>query len=55
MGSAEDYRRHAADCLELAMTMDDPQVRAALMHMTQVWLRLADQKNDGGNMSKAAE
>jgi hypothetical protein len=55
MGSAEDYRRYAAECLELAMTMDDPQVRAVLMHMAQVWLRLADQKDDVGNMSKAAE
>jgi hypothetical protein len=32
-----------------------PQVRAVLMHMAQVWLRLADQKDDVGNMSKAAE
>jgi hypothetical protein len=55
MRSAEDYRRYAAECLELAITMNDPQVRAAMMHMAQVWLRLADQKDDVGNMSTAAE
>ena len=45
MSSPEDYRRFAAECLELAGIMNHAEVRKTLMHMAQVWLRLADEKD----------
>jgi hypothetical protein len=41
MGKVEEYRRYAADCLEMANGFQEPLARAALRHMAQVWLRLA--------------
>jgi hypothetical protein len=46
MHSSEDYRRYAAECLQLAATVMDPQARTMLAHMAQVWLRLADEKDE---------
>jgi hypothetical protein len=37
---ADEYRRRAERCLEMAA--GSPQVRNALSHMAQVWLRMAD-------------
>jgi hypothetical protein len=37
---AEEYRKAAAECMELARTATDPKIRAALLHMAQNWLRL---------------
>lgn len=39
------YRRYATECLELAGTLNDPHTKAILLHMAQVWLRLADEKD----------
>jgi hypothetical protein len=44
MGRVEAYRRYARACLDMANSSQDPQARAALLQMAQVWLRLADQK-----------
>ena len=55
MRGSEDYRHYAVRCLELAGTLHDPKARAVLAHMAQVWLRLADEKDDAkdyGTMSK---
>jgi len=41
MGRSEEYRRFAAECLEMANAFDDPQARAVLLQMAQVWFRLA--------------
>src|SRR5262245_17478500 len=41
MGRSEEYRRFAAECLEMAGTFDNPQARAVLLQMAQVWFRLA--------------
>ena len=41
MTGPEEYRRYARECLELANGLRVPQARAALRHMAQVWLRLA--------------
>jgi hypothetical protein len=38
---AEEYRRYAKECLELATTLQEPKARNTLLHMAQVWLRLA--------------
>jgi hypothetical protein len=44
MGKVEAYRRYARECLEMANARQDPQARATLLQMAQVWLRLADEK-----------
>ena len=41
MGRPEAYRRYAEECLKLASGLHEPSARAALRHMAQVWLRLA--------------
>jgi hypothetical protein len=41
MGNAEEYRRYAEECLKLASGFHEPLAQAALRHMAQVWLRLA--------------
>ena len=41
MGRSEEYRRFAAECLEMASAFDNPQARAVLLQMAQVWFRLA--------------
>ncbi len=40
---SEEYLRYAAECLELASVLRVPRARAALHHMAQVWLRLAQE------------
>ena len=41
MSKAEKYQRFAEACLEIASAAKDDKIKAALMHMAQVWLRLA--------------
>jgi hypothetical protein len=43
MGRSEEYRRFAAECLEMASAFDNPQARAVLLQMAQVWFRLANE------------
>jgi hypothetical protein len=43
MGRSDEYRRYAAECLEMASALHDPKARASLLHMAQVWLRLTGQ------------
>jgi hypothetical protein len=45
VSNAKNYRRYAAECLELAGTVSDPHARASLAHMAEVWLRLAHEKD----------
>jgi hypothetical protein len=42
MGSGEDYRRFAAECLRLAKQISDPKEKAVLASMASAWIRLAD-------------
>ena len=44
MGKSGEYRRYAAECLELANTFRTPEARAALLLMAQVWSRLGDRE-----------
>jgi hypothetical protein len=37
----EEYRRYAAECLELTSALQEPEARALMRHMAQVWVRLA--------------
>ncbi len=40
--SSEEYRRLARECLEMAQTVEEESARVVLLHMAQVWLRLAE-------------
>jgi hypothetical protein len=42
MGMADEYRRYATACLELARVFEHAETRALLLHMAQVWFRLAE-------------
>ena len=39
---ADEYRRRAQQCLEMAAVFRSPQARVTLAHIAQAWLRLAD-------------
>jgi hypothetical protein len=39
--SAEEYRRYARQCLEVAPAFQDEEARATLLGIAQAWLRLA--------------
>jgi hypothetical protein len=41
MATSEQYQRFAQECLEIARAAKDERARATLIHMAQVWLRLA--------------
>jgi hypothetical protein len=43
MPSADDYRRHASECVRLAQHVHTPADKALLLKMAETWLRLADQ------------
>src|SRR2546429_8607229 len=45
---ADDYRRRAKQCLEMAAGFRDRKARVSLSHMAQVWLRLAETYEDTG-------
>jgi hypothetical protein len=39
---ADEYRRRAQECLEMAAAFSDPDSRVVLSHMAQAWLGLAE-------------
>jgi len=41
---ADEYRRRAQQCLEMAGTFREREARATLTHMAEVWLRLAERQ-----------
>ena len=43
MPSADDYRRHATECVRLAQNAQNPADKALLLKMAETWLRLAEQ------------
>jgi len=40
---SDQYRRFAQECLLLARDAEDERARASLLHMAQVWFRLAEE------------
>jgi hypothetical protein len=42
MATVEEYRRTAWDCLKLAEGASNPETRASMLELAQVWLDLAD-------------
>jgi uncharacterized protein YbgA (DUF1722 family) len=43
MRTAEKYRRFGHECVELARTAKSPANKTVLLHMAQVWFRLAEE------------
>lgn len=43
VSKSEQYRRYARACIDMAGETTDQRVEAALLHMAQVWFRLADE------------
>ena len=43
---ADEYRRRAQQCLDMAGTFRNHDSRVTLAHMAQVWLRLANDYED---------
>jgi hypothetical protein len=50
---AEEYRRLARACRGLAETLSTEEGRAHLAAMAEVWERLADQQEQGSDLSEA--
>jgi hypothetical protein len=44
MAAIDDYRRLAAECLAIARTTTNPNVRAVLVHLAEVWNKLANER-----------
>jgi hypothetical protein len=42
MATAEECRRHAAECLRLAQDAKTPEDKARLLQMAQAWRELAE-------------
>jgi hypothetical protein len=55
VASSEEYRRLARACLELASRAEDERARASLLHMAQVWLRLAEERVNKTDEKQSAE
>jgi hypothetical protein len=41
LSKSEQYRRYARKCLEAADEATERRVKAVMIHMAQVWIRLA--------------
>ena len=52
---SEEYRRFAQACLELARRAEDERARASLLHMAQVWLRLAEERVNEADERRLAD
>ena len=55
MSKSEQYRRLAQACLEIARRAEDQQARASLLHMAQVWFRLAEERVSEVDERQSAE
>jgi hypothetical protein len=51
----EDYRDNAAECLRLANDASNPTMRASLLRMAEVWLRLHDQAEKNAQLDLTYE
>jgi hypothetical protein len=49
---ADEYRSLAEKCLELARTVSTVQTRAELLHMAEVWTRLAGEEGAKGQQQQ---
>jgi hypothetical protein len=52
---SEQYRRYAQASLELARNAEDQRTQASLLHMAQVWVRLAEEHVNEADERQSAE
>ena len=52
---AEEYRRLARECLEIAHTLPAGERRATLLQMAQVWQRRAEEQDEAPALPGAEE
>jgi len=52
---SDQYRRFAQECLLLARDAEDERARASLLHMAQVWFRLAEERVNEADERQLAE
>jgi hypothetical protein len=52
MSNAEEYRRHAQECLDAARRLQNEEEQAMLLHIAQIWMDLAEKE---GAQSSASE
>jgi hypothetical protein len=52
---SEEYRRFAQECLVLARNTEDERAQALLLHMAQVWFRLAEERVNETDEKQSAE
>jgi hypothetical protein len=50
----EEYKAHAAGCLDIARKTDDREGKIALLDMARAWLALADQHDKNSQATRAA-
>jgi hypothetical protein len=55
VSKSDQYRRLARACLELARRAEDERARASLLHMEQVWFRLAEERVNEADERQLAE
>jgi hypothetical protein len=55
VAKSEQYRRLAQARLEIARNADDERMRASLLHMAQVWFRLAEERVNEAEEKQSAE
>ena len=48
MARADEYRRHAAECLRVAQRVTDPNDKALLIQMAEKWRELAEKVEENG-------
>jgi hypothetical protein len=52
---SDQYRRFAQECLQLARDAEDERARASLLHMAQVWFRLAEEHQNEAEEKQSTE
>jgi hypothetical protein len=55
VSKSEQYRRLAQACLEIAHNAEDERARASLLHMAQIWFRLAEERVNEADERQLAE
>ena len=55
MTKSGEYRRFAQECLVLVRDAEDERARASLLHMAQVWFRLAEEHANETDERQSAE
>ena len=48
MASAQEYRRHASECVRLAQEAQSASDKALLLRMAETWIRLAERAEERG-------